>query len=120
MTRQQAVDQVKQFLKPYRVAYNAACAYIGFILSGPWAWVLASVRDEESLAGAWVMAMIPFGLLVLWDNAARVAVACAHPDLLMPKFRAAVARTLLWAAFIATCTTLPILTASTFLTGVRP
>ncbi|WP_369279774.1 MULTISPECIES: hypothetical protein [Streptomyces] len=103
-----------------RWGYNAVCAFVGLGLSGPWAWVLQALRDEQSLAGAWVMALIPLAVLFLLDNARRVEARCAHPDLLAPKVRAALARTLLWAAVLATFLTLPITTLVYLMTGVQP
>ncbi|WP_086765371.1 hypothetical protein [Streptomyces bobili] len=89
-------------------------------MSGPWAWVLQSVRDEQSLAGAWVMASIPLAVLVLLDNARRVEAMAAHHDLWAPKLRAALTRTALWAAVLATVLTLPITTLVYLITGVQP
>jgi hypothetical protein len=103
-----------------RWGYNAACAAAGLILSGPWAWVLQSVRDEQSLAGAWVIAAIPLAVLGLLDNARRIEARCAHPDLIGPKIRAALTRAALWAAALATALTLPITTLVYALTGVQP
>jgi hypothetical protein len=103
-----------------RIAYNAACAACALGLSGPWAWVLSSVRDEESLAGAWVMAAVPLVVVGFLDNARRVEAAAAHPDLWAPKLRAALTRTVLWALLEATALTLPVTTLVYLITGVRP
>ncbi|HEY6114866.1 MAG TPA: hypothetical protein VI172_02810 [Candidatus Dormibacteraeota bacterium] len=103
-----------------RIGYNLACAACGLGLSGPWAWVLASVRDKESLTGAWVMAAVPLIVVAFLDNARRVEAAAAHPDLWAPKWRAALTRTLLWALVEATVLTLPITTLVYALTGVLP
>lgn len=103
-----------------RIGYNAACAACGLGLSGPWAWVLSSVRDTESLAGAWVMAAVPLTVAALLDNARRVEAAHAHPDLWAPKLRAVIARTTLWALTEATVLTLPITTLVYLMTGVQP
>jgi hypothetical protein len=101
-----------------RWGYNAGCAAAGFVLCGPWAWVLTSVRDEEGLAGAWVMAVIPLIVLGFLDNARQVEARCANPDLWPPKWRAVLARVLLWAAVEATALTLPFTTAVYWITGV--
>jgi hypothetical protein len=103
-----------------RIAYNAACAAAGFTLCGPWAWVLAHVRDEESLAGAWVMALIPLAVIAVLDNARRIEALHAHPDLWGPRFRAALTRTALWTAGLATVLTLPVTTLVYVVTGVKP
>ncbi|MEU9921888.1 hypothetical protein AB0H51_11425 [Streptomyces griseoluteus] len=103
-----------------RIAYNIALAVLSLPLAGPWSWVLTSVRDEESLAGAWVMALIPLTVLAVLDNARRAEEAGSHPDLWGPKIRAALTRLLLWAAVIATVLTLPITTLVYALTGVKP
>lgn len=102
-----------------RIGYNLACALLGFALCGPWAWVLAHVRDEESLAGAWVMAAIPLVVLGFVDNARRVEALHADPDLWAPRLKATVARVLLWAAVEATALTLPITTLVYAITGVH-
>lgn len=102
-----------------RLGYNAVCLFLGTPLTGPWAWVLDSVRDEESLAGAWVMALVPLVIFGLADNIYRCAAAGAHPDLWMPKIRAFVARVLLLAVVTATGLTLPIATLVYAVTGVH-
>jgi hypothetical protein len=89
-------------------------------LSGPWAWVLADVRDSEGLAGAWVMAIVPLALVAAWDNVARIQARHADPDAWLPKLRAGVARLALYAAATATVLTLPITTLVYALTGVKP
>lgn len=103
-----------------RWGYNLALAALSLTLAGPWGALLASVRDEESLAGAWVMAVIPLIVLGYLDNARRVEAAAAHPDLWAPKWRAAAMRLLLWAAALGTVLTLPITTLVYALTGVMP
>lgn len=103
-----------------RIGYNAACAAIGFGLAGPWAMVLASVRDEESIAGAWVMALVPLTVAGLLDNARRVEARCADPELIAPKLKAAAARIVLWTLVEATALTLPITTLVYLMTGVQP
>ncbi|MFF9269100.1 hypothetical protein [Streptomyces rochei] len=103
-----------------RWGYNAALAFLSLTLAGPWGALLASVRDEESLAGAWVMAAIPLVVLGVLDNARRVEALHADPDLWLPKFRAASVRFLLWAAVLGTVLTLPITTLVYALTGVKP
>jgi hypothetical protein len=91
-----------------------------FPLSGPWAWVLADVRDTESLAGAWVMAVLPLALVAVWDNAARIRARHADPDEWLPKLRAAAARLALYAGATATVLTLPLTTIVYWITGVKP
>jgi hypothetical protein len=105
-----------------RIAYNAACAVLGFAICGPWAWVLGDVHKHgpNGLAGAWVMAVIPLIVLGFLDNGRRVEALHAHPDLWAPKLKAAVARVLLWAAVIATVLTLPVSTIVFLITGVQP
>ncbi|MFJ2731415.1 hypothetical protein [Streptomyces sp. NPDC087317] len=103
-----------------RIGYNLALAALSLSLAGPWAAVLAAVRDEESLTGAWVMALIPLVILGFVDNAKRAEAVGAHPDLWAPKWRAALARLLLWAAVIGTCLALPLTTLVYALTGVKP
>ncbi|MFF3310498.1 hypothetical protein [Streptomyces sp. NPDC002952] len=103
-----------------RIGYNAALIFLSMPLTGPWCWVLAHVRDEASLAGAWVMAAVPLAVLAFIDNAKRAEEAGADPNLWAPKIRAAVARLLLWAAVIATGLTLPITTLVYLMTGVKP
>jgi len=97
------------------------CAAAGFTVCGPWAWVLKDVRDDgpNGLAGAWVMALIVLTLIAVWDNACRIAAKHADPEHWAPRIRAAVARTLLWAALIGIALTLPITTAVFFFTGVH-
>ncbi|MFD6620069.1 hypothetical protein ACFWFB_33040, partial [Streptomyces albidoflavus] len=102
-----------------RIGYNAALAFLSLSIAGPWAELLTLVRDEESLAGAWVIALIPLVVLGFADNIYRCAAAGAHPDLWPPKVRAAAARLLLWAAVIATGLALPLTTVVQILTGVR-
>lgn len=103
-----------------RWGYHAAMAALAFPLSGPWAWVLAHVRDDTSLAGAWVMAVIPLATVAFWDNAARIQARHADPDLWGPRIRAAVARLALYATAEATALTLPLYSLVIVLTGVRP
>ncbi len=102
-----------------RIGYNAGLAVISLTLAGPWAHVLVSVREEESLAGAWVMALGPLIVLAFADNTYRVAAAGAADDLWIPKIRAAGARLLLWAAVIGTALALPVTTLVYALTGVH-
>jgi hypothetical protein len=103
-----------------RPGYTAACLLIAWFLSTPWAAVLADVRDTESLAGAWVMAIGPLIVLAFADNVYRVAAAGAADELWLPKIRAACARTLLLTAAIATARTLPLTTLVYAVTGVKP
>ncbi|GAA3956835.1 hypothetical protein GCM10022384_07450 [Streptomyces marokkonensis] len=103
-----------------RIGYNLALAALSLTFAGPWGAFLATVRDEESLAGAWTMAVIPLIVLAVLDNARRVEALHADPDLWAPKWRAALARFLLWTAVIGTVLTLPITTLVYALTGVKP
>ncbi|MFF8679511.1 hypothetical protein ACF07F_16530 [Streptomyces sp. NPDC015237] len=103
-----------------RWGYNAALAVLSLSLAGPWGAVLASVRDEASLAGAWVMALVPLTVLAFLDNARRIEALHADPDLWAPKWRAALMRFLLWAAVLGTVLTLPLTTLVYALTGVKP
>lgn len=103
-----------------RWGYHAAMLFLAFPLSGPWAWVLADVRDEKGLAGAWVMAIIPLACAAVWDNVCRIRAAQAHPEAWLPKGRATLARLLLYAMATATVLTLPLTTLVYALTGVKP
>ncbi|MET9142425.1 hypothetical protein [Streptomyces sp. NPDC004042] len=111
-------EPVPRWWQRIRIAYNAGLAFLATPLSGPWAWVLIHVRDDGSLTGAWVMALIPLAVLGLWDNVRRAEAAGAHPDLWPPKLRAGLARLLLWAAVIGTVLALPITTLVYLITGV--
>lgn len=102
-----------------RIGYNAALAVLSLTLAGPWAHVLVSVRDKESLAGAWVMALGPLIVIAFADNVYRVAAAGAADELWAPKLRAALARLLLWAAVIGTVLALPVTTLVYAITGVH-
>lgn len=113
-------DPGQRWWRRIRWGYNAALAVLALALAGPWGAVLASVRDEESLAGAWVMALIPLVVLAVLDNARRVEAAAAAPDLWAPKLRAGLIRYLLWAAVLGTVLTLPLTTLVYALTGVTP
>lgn len=103
-----------------RIGYNFALAMLSLTVAGPWSAVLVAVRDEASLAGAWVMALIPLVILGFLDNARQVEARHADPDLWAPKWRAALFRTLLWAAVLATVLTLAITTLVYWITGVKP
>ncbi|WP_190040285.1 hypothetical protein [Streptomyces fructofermentans] len=99
---------------------HLACAAAGFALCGPWAWVLASVRDEEGLAGAWVMALLPLCVVAYVDNVRQSDARTAAPDLWAPRIRAFTTRSLLWAGVFAIALTLPVTTLVYVLTGVKP
>ncbi|XIG77229.1 hypothetical protein C1N81_30850 [Streptomyces sp. SGAir0957] len=103
-----------------RIGYNIALAVLSLTVAGPWAALLTKVREEGTLAGAWVMALIPLVVLGFIDNVRRVEAAGADPDLWPPKLRAAAARLALWAAVIGTGLALPVATAVQILTGVKP
>lgn len=102
-----------------RWGYHLAMAVLAFPISGPWAYVLADVRDEKSLAAAWVMAAVVWALIAVWDNTCRIRALEAHPEAWMPKVRARLARLLLYAVITATCLTLPLTTAVFWITGVH-
>ncbi|MGW0566098.1 hypothetical protein [Streptomyces tauricus] len=106
--------------KRVRWGHHAAMLFLALPVSGPWAWVLADVRDTEGLAGAWVMAIIPLALVAVWDNVTRIRAQQAHPDEWLPKARAALARLLLYAMATATVLTLPLTTLVYWITGVKP
>ncbi|WP_432147937.1 hypothetical protein [Streptomyces sp. bgisy029] len=100
-----------------RPVHNAVCILIGLPLTRLWATVLTSVREEESLAGAWVMAVIPLAVIAVADNRFRVAAALAHDELFLPRLRAAVARILLWAVVLGAAAALPVATIVYAFTG---
>ncbi|MGW1814088.1 hypothetical protein ACWCQM_11080 [Streptomyces sp. NPDC002125] len=102
----------------FRPVYNGACALVGLPLTSGWAGVLIDVRDEASLAGAWVMATIPLAVVAVADNHYRVT-ARATPDLWAPRARAAAARVLLWGTVLSAATALPVATIVYAFTGVR-
>ncbi|MYR45069.1 hypothetical protein [Streptomyces sp. SID5910] len=102
-----------------RWGYHLGMLTLALPLSGPWAWILADVRDEESLAGAWVMAIVPLALVAVWDNVTRIRARQADPDEWLPRLRAGVARLALYAMATATVLTLPITTLVYALTGVH-
>lgn len=112
-------DPIPRWWQRIRYAYNAGLAFASLILAGPWGHLLATVRDEASLAGAWVMALIPLTVIAFIDNAKRAEAAGADPDLWAPKWRAGVARFLLWAAVIGTGLALPVTTLVYWITGVE-
>ncbi len=95
-------------------------ALTAFPLSGPWAWVLADVREQASLTGTWVIAVIPLAIVAWWDNAARIQARHSDPDLWGPRVRATVARLALYATAEATALALPLYSLVIILTGVRP
>ncbi|MFF7553584.1 hypothetical protein ACFZA9_11940 [Streptomyces olivaceus] len=113
-------DPIPRWWQRIRWGYNIGLAFLSLTLAGPWAQLLATVRDEAGLAGAWVMALIPLVVLGFLDNARRAEAAGAHPDLWAPKWRAAWVRFLLWAAAIGTALALPLTTLVYALTGVKP
>ncbi|MFI0233136.1 hypothetical protein [Streptomyces sp. NPDC017086] len=103
-----------------RWGYHAVMALAAIPLSGPWAWVLADVREQASLTGTWVIAVIPLAIVAWWDNAARIQARHSDPDLWGPKVRATAARLALYAGAEATALTLPLYSLVIILTGVRP
>lgn len=103
-----------------RPGYNAALIVLGFPLTTWWADVLAAARDEISLAGAWVIALIPLTICAFADNVYRIAAAGAADELWAPKIRATLARLLLWSVLLATLIALPLTTVIYTLTGVKP
>jgi hypothetical protein len=101
-----------------RWGYHLAMAAAAFPASGPWAWVLNDVRDEQGLGAAWVMAAFVWALIAVWDNVCRIRATEAHPEAWLPKLRAAIARWLLYAVITATVLTLPLTTLVYWITGV--
>lgn len=101
-----------------RWGYHLLMICLAFPASGPWAWVLNDVRNEQSLAAAWVMAAVVWALIAVWDNTCRIRALQAHPEAWLPKIRAVIARLLLYAVITATCLTLPLATATFWITGV--
>lgn len=113
-------EPIPRWHQRVRWLYNTALALLALPIAGPWGDVLASIRDGDGLAGAWVAAVIPLTVLAFLDNARRAEAAGANPDLWGPKWRAGITRLLLWAAVLATSFTLPITTFVYALTGVTP
>ena len=103
----------------FRFGYNALCAAVGSPVAVQWAGVLADVRDEAGLAGAWVIALVPLGVVALVDNVWSVVAANSAPRLWLPRIRAAAARAALWALLIGTAVALPVMTLVYVVTGVR-
>ncbi|MFI8535374.1 hypothetical protein ACIGMX_34655 [Streptomyces aquilus] len=102
-----------------RWGYHLGMVLLAFPVSGPWAFVLADVRDEKGLAAAWVIAAVVWALIAVWDNVVRIRAAEAHPEAWLPKIRALVARLLLYAVITATVLTLPLTTLVFWITGVH-
>ena len=105
-----------------RIAYNAGIALLATGPGAAWARVLEALYQHDGLAGVWVIAVVPLGVLALADNAYRLN-ALANPRRWSCHIRAAGARWLLWAAAIGTGFALPrvvIDTAVYLTTGVTP
>jgi hypothetical protein len=102
-----------------RIAYNLGCAFAGFVVCGPWAWLLTALREGQGLAAAWVAALIPLVVIAFIDNARRVEALHADPDLWWPRLKAVIARVLLWAALEATALALPLTSLVYWITGVQ-
>lgn len=103
----------------FRPGYNLLCAAAGSPVAAWWAGVLGDARTEAGLAGAWVIALVPLGVVALVDNVWAVGAANAAPSLWLPRLRAAAARTTLWALLIGTAVALPVMTLVYVVTGVR-
>lgn len=101
-----------------RWGYHALMVLLAFPVSGPWAKVLDSVRHGEGLPAAWVMAATVWALAAVWDNVSRIRARHADPDAWLPKWRAGIARLLLYAVITATTLALPITTLVYWITGV--
>lgn len=104
----------------FRPVYNAACAAGAWPLAARWADVLGDARAEAGLAGAWVIALVPLGVVALVDNVSAVTAANAAPRLWLPRIKAAASRVALWALLIGTAVALPVMTVVYVVTGVQP
>lgn len=104
----------------FRFGYNALCIAVGSPLAAQWALVLGDARTEAGLAGAWVIALVPLGIVALVDNVWSVAAANSAPRLWLPRIKAAAARAALWALLIGTAVALPVMTLVYAVTGVQP
>jgi len=85
-----------------------------------WADVLGDARAEAGLAGAWVIALVPLGVVALADNVWSVGVANSAAGLWLPRIRAAASRVALWALLIGIAAALPVMTVVYVITGVQP
>ncbi|MCX4705666.1 hypothetical protein [Streptomyces sp. NBC_01373] len=103
----------------FRFGYNALCAAVGSPIAMQWADVLADARTGAGLAGAWVIALVPLGVVALVDNVWSVTAANCAPRLWLPRIKAAAARAALWALLIGTAVALPVMTLVYAVTGVR-
>jgi hypothetical protein len=103
----------------FRPGYNAACALAGSPAAMEWADVLGDARTEAGLAGAWVIALVPLGVVALVDNVWGVTAANSAAGLWLPRIKAAASRAALWALLIGTAVALPVLTLVYVVTGVR-
>ncbi|WP_327725744.1 hypothetical protein [Streptomyces europaeiscabiei] len=103
----------------FRFGYNALCAAVGSPIAMQWADVLADARTGAGLAGAWVIALVPLGVVALVDNVWSVTAANCAPRLWLPRIKAAAARAALWALLIGTAVALPVMTLVYVVTGVR-
>jgi hypothetical protein len=103
----------------FRPLYNLACAACAWPLAARWADVLTDARISASMAGAWVIALVPLGVVALVDNVWAVAAANAAPRLWLPRIKAAASRVALWALLTGTAVALPVMTVVYIVTGVR-
>ncbi|MFF3190532.1 hypothetical protein [Streptomyces misionensis] len=103
----------------FRIGYNLACSLVALPLASRWADVLADARTAAGLAGAWVIALVPLGVVALVDNTLAVTAANCAPRLWLPRIRAAASRVALWALLIGTAIALPVMTVVYVITGVR-
>lgn len=99
-----------------RPGYNGAAIGIGLPLTAAWSHAVHQCAAETSLAGGWVLAVVPFGIVAFANN---IYGAATHARRWAPKIRAFAARILLWAAGLGAVTALPVLTVVFLVTGVR-
>ncbi|MEE4598241.1 hypothetical protein V2J94_41470 [Streptomyces sp. DSM 41524] len=111
-------EPLPRWYQRIRWGYNLACAAASLPIATPWAAALGACRYEAGLGAGWVLALVPLSITAWIDNIRRIELAGAHPDLLPPKVRAAIARVLLYAQVIAIAIALPVTTIVYIITGV--
>jgi hypothetical protein len=109
-------DAGPSWFERLRPGYNGAAIVLGLPLTAAWSHAVHQCAAETSLAGGWVLALVPLGIVAFADN---VYGAAAHAKRWAPKIRAFGARVLLWVAVLGAVTALPILTIVYLVTGVR-